>query len=227
LENKKDFKLSILKNRSEAGIKLAEKIKDVVNEKDVIILAVPRGGVIIGEEIAKKLRCSLDVIISKKITPPSSSEYAIGAITHDGTIYQSQNWDRFSQEPSFQKEIDKKKSEVKRRIEEYRGNTDYKFGDKTVILVDDGIATGATIFVLLQWLAKCKVNKIILAVPVIPADTYEKMKSLVDDIITLQIPTEFYAVGQFYDEFDQVSDEEVMTILNKFKNPQTMDNGIS
>jgi putative phosphoribosyl transferase len=227
LENKKDFKLRILKNRSEAGIKLADKIMDMVNEKDVIILAVPRGGVIIGEEIAKKLRCSLDVIISKKITPPSSPEYAIGAITHDGTIYQSQNWDRFSQEPNFQKEINKKKSEVIRRIEEYRGSADYEFGDKTVILVDDGIATGATIFVLLQWLTKCKVNKIILAVPVIPADTYEKMKPLVEDIVTLEIPTEFYAVGEFYDEFDQVSDEQVMKVLKKFKNPQTIDNGIS
>jgi putative phosphoribosyl transferase len=221
----KDFKLAILKNRSEAGKKLAEKIIDILNENNVIILAVPRGGVIIGEEIAKKLSCSLDVIISKKITPPSSPEYAIGAITHDGTIYQSQNWDRFSQEPEFQKEINKKKSEVKRRIEEYRGSSDYEFGDKTVILVDDGIATGATIFVLLQWLAKRKVNKIILAVPVMPVDTYEKMKPLVDHIVTLQIPTEFYSVGQFYDEFDQVSDGEVMTILNKFKNPQTIDNG--
>lgn len=199
----------------------------IVNEKDVIILAVPRGGVIIGEEIAKKLRCSLDVIISKKITPPSHPEYAIGAITHDGTIYQSQNWDKFSQEPKFQEEINKKKSEVKRRIEEYRGRTDYKFGYKTVILVDDGIATGSTIFVLLQWLAERKVNKIILAVPVIPMDTYEKMKPLVDEIVTLQIPTDFSAVGQFYDEFDQVSDEEVMSILNKFKNSQTIDNGIS
>jgi putative phosphoribosyl transferase len=219
--------LTILKNRSEAGKKLAEKIMDVVNDKDVIILAVPRGGVIIGEEIAKKLNCSLDVIISKKVTPPSSPEYAIGAITHDGTIYQSQNWDRFSQEPKFQNEINKKKLEVKRRIEEYRGSSDYEFDDKTVILVDDGIATGATIFVLLQWLVERKVNKIILAVPVIPADTYEKIKPLVDDIITLQIPTEFYSVGQFYDEFDQVSDEEVMTILNKFKNSQTIDDGIS
>jgi predicted phosphoribosyltransferase len=219
--------LARIKNRSEAGKKLAEKIIDIIDKKDVIILAVPRGGVIIGEEIAKKLRCPLDVIISKKITPPSSPEYAIGAITHDGTIYQSQNWDRFSQEPNFQTEINKKKLEVKRRIEEYRGSSDYEFGDKTVILVDDGIATGATIFVLIQWLAKRKIKKIILAVPVIPADTYEKMKPLVDDIVTLQTPTEFYAVGQFYDEFDQVSDEEVMTILNKFKNSQTIDNGIS
>ncbi|MFB5630015.1 MAG: phosphoribosyltransferase [Nitrosopumilaceae archaeon] len=216
-----------LKNRSQAGIKLAEKIKRILNEKNVIVLAVPRGGIIIGEEIAKKLGCSLDVIVSKKITPPSSPEYAIGAITHDGMIYQSQNWDRFSKESKFQNEINKKKAEVKRRIEQYRGNADYKFDDKTVILVDDGIATGATIFVLLQWLVKQKVNKIILAIPVIPADTYEKMKSFVNLIVTLQIPTEFYSVGQFYEEFDQVSDEEVMMILERFKNPQTIDNGIS
>jgi predicted phosphoribosyltransferase len=219
--------LTKLKNRNEAGKKLAEKIIEGTNEKNVIVLAVPRGGIIIGEEISKKLNCSLDVIISKKITPPSSPEYAIGAITHDGMIYQSQNWDRFSQEIGFQKEVNKKKLEVKRRIEEYRGSSNYQFGNKTVILVDDGIATGATIFVLLQWLTKRKVSKIILAIPVIPIDTYEKMKPLVDDIVTLQIPTEFYAVGQFYDEFDQVSDEEVISILNKFKNPTTVNNGIS
>ena len=216
-----------MKNRNEAGKKLAEKIIELVTNKDVIILAVPRGGIIVGEEIAKKIKCTLDVIVSKKITPPSSPEYAIGAITHDGTIFQGQNWERFSHEPKFQEEINKKKLEVKRRIEEYRGSTDYEFNNKTVILVDDGIATGATIFVLLHWLAKRNVKKIILASPVIPADTYEKMKSLVDIIVTLQIPTEFYSVGQFYDEFEQVSDKEVMTILNKFKNPQTIDNGIS
>lgn len=217
----------MLQNRNEAGKKLAEKIIDHVKKEDVIILAVPRGGVIIGEEIAKKLGCALDVIVSKKITPPSSPEYAIGAITHDGTVYQSQNWNRFSQEPKFKEEIAKKKLEVKRRLEEYRGSSDYEFDNKTVILVDDGIATGATIFVLLQWLAKHRIKKIILAIPVIPADTYQKMKSQVNDIVTLQTPTEFYSVGQFYNEFEQVSDKEVMIILNKFKNPQTIGNGIS
>ncbi len=207
-----------LKNRNEAGKKLAEKIAHIVDKKNAIILAVPRGGVVIGEEIAKKLGCSLDVIISKKITPPSSPEYAIGAITHDGTIYQSQNWDMFSKESDFQKEIEKKKLEAKRRIEEYRGSSDYKFGNKTVILVDDGIATGATIFVLLRWLVKHKISKLVLAVPVIPSDTYEKMKPLVDYIVTLQIPTEFSAVGECYEEFDQVTDEEVMSILSNLKN---------
>jgi putative phosphoribosyl transferase len=207
----------ILENRNDAGKKLAEKIMDIVNDKNVIILAVPRGGVIIGAEIAKKLNCSLDVIISKKITPPSSPEYAIGAITHDGTIYQSQNWDRFSREPNFEDEVTKKRLEVKRRLEEYRGSADYKFDKNTVILVDDGIATGSTVFVLLKWLSNQNISRLILAVPVIPIDTFKKMKPMVDFIIVLDTPTEFYAVGQFYKEFDQVSDEEVMSILLNLK----------
>jgi len=219
--------LAIIQNRKVAGQRLAEKIYKILKEEKPIVLAIPRGGVVVGEEIAKKLDCSLDVIISKKITPPSSPEYAIGAITHDGTIYYGQYWNNFLQEPNFDEEISKKKLEVKRRLEEYRGNANYKFNNKTVILVDDGIATGATVFVLLKWLSENKVKRIILAVPVIPRNTYEEMKPLVDTIVALEIPVEFYAVGQFYKEFDQVSDKEVMTILNKFKNPQTVDNGIS
>ena len=210
--------MSVLKNRSEAGKKLAEKISRVVNEKNVKILAIPRGGVIIGDEIAKKLKCPLDVIISKKITPPSSPEYAIGAITHDGIIYQTQNWDSFSHEQNFEDEINKKRLEVKRRLEEYRGNANYKFENDIVILVDDGIATGATVFVLLKWLSDQNISRVILAVPVIPMDTFQKMKPMVDSIIALEIPTEFYAVGQFYKEFEQVTDEEVMSILSNYKN---------
>jgi len=210
--------LNKLKNRNEAGKKLAEKISSVVNEKNIKILAIPRGGVIIGDEIAKKLGCSLDVIISKKITPPSSPEYAIGAITHDGVIYQTQYWDRFSSEPNFEDEVNKKRLEVKRRLEEYRGSANYKFDNDIVILVDDGIATGATVFVLLKWLSDQNISRLILAVPVIPMDTFKKMKPMVDSIIALETPIEFSSVGEFYKEFDQVSDKEVLTILSNFKN---------
>jgi len=210
--------LTLIKNRKEAGIKLAEKLNEIVTDEKIMILAIPRGGIVVGEEIAKKLSCSLDVIISKKITPPSSPEYAIGAITHDGTIYQGKNWDRFSLEPNFEDEVNKKRLEVKRRLEKYRGSSDYEFDNKTVILVDDGIATGATIIVLLKWLSNQNINRLVLAVPVIPMDTFKKMKSMVDSIITLDIPTEFYAIGKFYKEFEQVSDEEVMTILSNLKN---------
>ena len=207
----------MIKNRNDAGKRLAEKLANIVNGKESLVLAIPRGGVVVGEEIAKRLQCNLDVIISKKITPLSYPEYAIGAITHDETIYRSENWEKYSQEPNFEEEIQKKKQEAKRRLEEYRKNTDYKFGDKTVILVDDGIATGATVFVLIKWLTEHKVKRIILAVPVIPADTYEEMKPLVDDIVALEIPTEFHAVGEFYKEFDQVSDDKVIAILDRFK----------
>ena len=207
----------MIKNRNDAGKRLAERLASIVNGKDSLVLAIPRGGVVVGEEIAKRLQCPLDVIISKKITPLSYPEYAIGAITHDETIYRGENWEKYSHEPNFEEEIQKKKQEAKRRIEQYRKNTDYKFDDKTVILVDDGIATGATVFVLIKWLTEHKVKRIILAVPVIPADTYEEMKTLVDDIVALEIPTEFHAVGEFYKEFDQVSDDKVIAILDRFK----------
>ena len=123
----------------------------------------------------------------------------------------------FSQEPGFEDEINQKKLEVKRRLEEYRGISDYDFKEKTVILVDDGIATGATVIVLLKWLSEQKVRKIILAVPVIPKDTLQKIKSMVDTIVSLETPREFLAVGQFYNEFEQIEDEEVMSILSNFK----------
>ena len=217
----------IIQNRNIAGQELAKKISKMVKEEKPIVLAIPRGGVVIGEEIAKQLDCSLDVIISKKITPPNSPEYAIGAITHDGIIYYGQYWNRFSHELNFDDEVRKKKLEVKKMLERYRGSTNYKFESKTVILVDDGVATGSTIRVLLKWLSERKINRIILAVPVIPLHTYKEIQPLVDTIVALEIPEKFYAVGQFYKEFEQVSDEEVITILNKFKNSQTVNNGIS
>lgn len=204
------------KDRIEAGEKLAEKILEYVKE-EAIVLAIPRGGIIIGQEIAKKLDCQLDVIVSKKITPPRYPEYAIGAITHDGIIFQSENWNKFSSEPDFDEEVNQKKLEVKRRIEEYRGNSEYDFDDKTVILVDDGIATGATVIVLLKWLSTQNIKKVILAIPVIPQDTLQKIKPMMNSIITLETPKEFSSVGQFYEEFEQVSDEEVMNILSNFK----------
>ena len=102
-------------------------------------------------------------------------------------------------------------------MEEYRGNDKYHFDGRTVILVDDGIATGSTIFVLLKWLATQNLKCIILAVPVIPVSTYEEISSLVEEIVALEIPVEFSAVGQFYSKFDQVTDNEVIEILTKYK----------
>ena len=205
----------MIKDRIEAGKLLAKKLEK--HKENVIVLAIPRGGVVIGNEIAKELECKLDIVISKKVTPPDNPEYAIGAITHDGTVFQGRNWEVYSEHPDFENELNKKKEEVQRRLKNFRGSSDYEFDDKTIILVDDGIATGSTVFAILNWLKKQKIKKIVLAVPVIPPETYQAMKSLCDEIVVLEIPADFAAVGQFYHEFLQVSDNEVISILQKFR----------
>jgi predicted phosphoribosyltransferase len=206
-----------MRDRLDAGRMLAEKLVSVVKDKECIILAIPRGGVVVGAEIARILGIPLDVVISKKITPPDYPEYAIGAITYDGVLYRGHDWERHSSDPRFEEEIQKKKAEVTRQIEAYRGNTNYELENKTAILVDDGIATGATVHAILQWLQQKNVKEIILTIPVIPYSTYEILKKLGVQIIALEIPTEFSAVAQFYREFDQVSDQIVLNMLQKYK----------
>ena len=205
----------MIKNRVEAGRLLAKEIS--LKNNEFVVLAIPRGGVIVGQEIAKKLGCKLDIAISKKITPSDSPEFAIGAITHDGTLFRSSYWDNYADFPNLDEEIQKKKLEVKRRLEEYRGNSEYDIEGKSVILVDDGIATGSTVFAILNWLERQKTKEIILAIPVMPASVYEVMREKVSSIVVLMTPENFAAVGQFYKSFDQVSDREVMNVLEHYK----------
>ncbi len=207
----------MIKDRIEAG-KLLGKRLSALDIKEPIVLAIPRGGIIVGHEVAKVLNCKLDVVISKKITPPENPEYAIGAITYDGTIYEGEYWNKFTNYPNFDEELDRKKIEVKRRLEEYRGTADYNLKEKIIILVDDGIATGSTVFAILNWLNKQNVEKILLAIPVIPVSTHADIERKVSQIIALEIPIEFSAVGQFYKEFDQVSDQEVKKIIKGYRN---------
>ncbi|RJQ26271.1 phosphoribosyltransferase [Candidatus Parcubacteria bacterium] len=207
----------MIHDRLHAGRLLAEKLTPLVKNKDCLVLAIPRGGVVVGAEIARILGVSLDVIISKKITPPDYPEYAIGAVTYDGVLYYGHDWERYSTDPRFDEEINKKKSEVKRQIEAYRGTTSYDFDNKTVILVDDGIATGATVCAILEWLSQKKVKDIILAIPVIPFVTHEILKRFGVQIVALESPLEFSAVGQFYRKFEQVPDQIVLNLLQKYK----------
>jgi len=205
----------MIKDRVEAGQLLGDKLIKC-NLENPVVLAIPRGGVILGHEIAKKLGCELDVVISKKITPADNPEYAIGAITHDGTVYKGNYWDNYSSDENFADELIRKKQEVKRRLEEFRRTTEYDLEGKTIVLVDDGVATGSTVFAILNWLSKQKTEKVLLAIPVIPADTYEAIKDKVLDVLTLEIPTSFSSVGQFYSSFEQVSDDEVREILVQY-----------
>ncbi len=202
-------------DRNEAGKLLSEELADLRGQ-NCLILAIPRGGVVIGDQIASSLDCKLDVIVSKKINPPNHPEYAIGAIMPDGTIHWNQDMSQYLNHPYFVNEINEKKNETQRQLEEFRGNSTYDLKDKTVILTDDGIATGATVFVILKWLAKNNPAKIIVASPVIPTSTYEQLKKMSDRIVALLIPTAFYAVSEFYQKFNQVSEKEVKSILKKY-----------
>lgn len=207
----------MIQDRHEAGKLLAEKLSIFLKGKTCVLLTIPRGGVVVGAEISKTFKIPLDVIISKKVTPPEHPEYAIGAMTHDGVIYRGPNWEQYSSEPGFEIELQKKKNEVKRRIEAYRGSTVYDLENKTVILVDDGIATGATVFAILDWLTMQKPSEIILAIPVIPFSTHEELKKFKIKIIALEIPRNFSAVGQFFRKFDQVQEQTVLDLIQKHK----------
>ncbi|MBM3903763.1 MAG: phosphoribosyltransferase [Thaumarchaeota archaeon] len=204
-------------DRHHAGKLLAEKLESLVQGKDCMVLAIPRGGVIVGDEIARILGLPLDVIIAKKITPPDYPEYAIGSVTFDGVLFYGHDWDRYSDDPRFQEEINKKKAEVTRQIQAYRGHTSYSLEGKTILLVDDGIATGATVSVILKWLEKKKTRQIILVTPVIPYTTHEVIKRFGIQIVAIEIPMEFSSVGQFYRKFDQIPDQIVQNILQKYR----------
>jgi putative phosphoribosyl transferase len=208
----------MFKDRVEAGRKLAEKLEKYKGDKKVIVLAVPRGGVVVGREVAEHLDCPLDICVTKKLGAPGQSELAIGAVGPDGVwvvdekIAESTGAD----ERYIKQESEVKTKEVERRMKEFRkGKKELKLEGKTVILVDDGIATGATMEAAAKWLRQKKAKKMVLAVPVAPPDSLEKLKNLFDEVVCLETPWSFFAVGQFYEIFGQTTDEEVVRILNK------------
>lgn len=211
----------VFKNRVEAGEKLASKLSSHLAieqlNHEVIILAIPRGGVVVGRQIAKALNCSLDVIVVKKIGAPGNPELAIGAVGVMGEpVINEELASRVGADERYLKsKILNLKSEVARRIKEYRGNKPpFELKGKTVIITDDGVATGATIMAAVEIVRQQEPKKIIVAVPVVAKDTLGKIETLADEVIYLEAPEVFFAVGQFYKEFEQVTDGEVIKILN-------------
>jgi len=202
----------ILKDRKEAGMLLSEKLKKYRNS-DSVVLAVPRGGVPVGYEIAKNLALPLSIILSKKIGHPSNKEFAIGAVSMDSTII-----DERPDVPQeyIEKEIVRLRKLLQEKYEQYMGNREpIDVKGKNVIIVDDGIATGNTLLVSIAMLRKKKPAKIIVAAPVIPYDTVHLFQQHTDEFIYLMAPKYFRGVGAFYEEFDQVEDEEAIQMLNR------------
>lgn len=206
------------KNRADAGHQLAEKIKKYSGDKSAIILALPRGGVVVAKEVADVLNLPMDLIVSRKIGAPDNPEFAIGAIAEgfEGVFDQIVISSYGISDEYIRSEVEKEKKEMDRRLKAYRaGRAPLNMEGKTAILVDDGIATGLTMIATINS-AKIKgAKKIVVAVPVASRDSVEKVKKLVDDIIYLDTPEFFMAVGQFYESFSQVEDAEVVKLMTQ------------
>ena len=201
-------------NRQEAGKLLAKELYDYKGT-DAIVYALPRGGVVLGFEIARELNIPLDIIITRKIGHPNNPEYAVCAITEEGELVCNE-FEKSLLDPDWLKrEMEKEQKEALRRRKTYLGDRKHTAAHgKTAIIVDDGIATGLTIFAAIQSLKKEKPKKVIVAVPVAPHDMVVKLRREVDDVVVLEDTNNYLgAVGAYYKDFPQVSDQEVIELL--------------
>lgn len=206
----------MFKDRKDAGRKLAVKIKRILKEKDYFVVGIVRGGMVLAKIIADYLNGSVSAIVIRKIGAPYNSELAIGAVGEEKIVY----WDedlikRLNINKSYRLKAQKEKAQEVERLKKIfsinKKGLDFK--DKRVILVDDGVATGATVLCAQKYLRKQKAKEIILATAVISRDLFEEIKKYFDKIVVLKIADGFSAVGQFYKDFPQVEDKEVKRLI--------------
>ncbi len=202
-------------DRKDAGTRLAE-ILLKYRDEDVIIFALPRGGVVLGAEIAAKLHVPLDLVITKKIGHPGNPEYAICAVGETSPPVCNQRELEHVDQKWFESEVQRVRTEIRRRKEMYRSSgKDKMLEGKTAILVDDGIATGFTMMAAIYEIKARNPKKIVVAVPVTPLDTAQELQALDVELAVLSVEENYLgAVGAYYRHFYQVEDEEVMTLLN-------------
>jgi len=204
----------LFKNRIQAGKQLAEKLSAYKNKKDVIILGIPRGGVEVAFSVAKALKAPLSVVVTKKIGHPFNPELAIGAVSPDNYIIDEDYRDK---EGYAKKAIKELNAEIKNRYKLYTEGKLPQLKNKIAVVVDDGLATGHTMLAAIKYVKSKNPKKVIAAVPVAAQDSYEKVKSIADEVICLHVPIFFNAVGSFYQEFEQLDDEEVISYLKESK----------
>ena len=208
----------LFRNRIEAGRLLAGHLKEYADQPEVIVLALPRGGVPVAFEVAEALRAPLDVYIVRKLGVPGHEELAMGAIATGGVRVTNDDVVRFLKIPSEQ--IDeaaaRETQELERREREYRGNRPAPdITGRTVILVDDGLATGSTMRAAASALRKQNPKRIVVAVPVGAPQTCDEFRAEVDEVVCAMTPEPFHGVGQWYDDFSQTSDDEVHELLGR------------
>lgn len=210
------------KNRKEAGQLLARLLENYANRQDVIVLGIPRGGVPVASEVARELKAPLDVFVLRKLGVPGHEELAFGAIASGGArVVDREITSGFGiSESEIERITASEQNELTRRELAYRGGRPPRAIEGfTVIVVDDGMATGSSMRVGVKALRQLKPANIVVAVPVAPLATVQRLKREVDDIACVKVPESFYAIGQFYEDFAQVSDRQVNELLKSAPQP--------
>lgn len=203
----------MFKDRTEAGKRLAEKLVQYAGA-GVVVYALPRGGVVVAHEIATLLSAPLDLVITRKIGHPHNPEYAICAVSESGEMVCDEGERKRVGMAWIREEASRQVAEAKRRRDVYLGRESLSAEGKIAIIVDDGIATGLSIGLAVKEIKKQKPAKMVIAVPVAPADVVAELEFAVDELITLEIGRPFLgSIGQYYREFPQVEDEEVIDLL--------------
>ena len=206
------------RDRTDAGQQLAQQLKVYANRADGLVLALPRGGVPVAYEIACALNLPLDLCLVRKLGEPGNRESAIGAIAANGVRVLNHYALRYSRitQQELERITERELQELKRRQHVYRGNRPpVEVYDRIVILVDDGLATGATMRAAVMWVRSQQPRQLIIAVPIAAMGAYKQLKTQVDRIVCLSIPHNMYAIGLWYDNFNQTTDEQVCQLLEQ------------
>jgi putative phosphoribosyl transferase len=201
-------------DRADAGRRLAEALSGRFAGSGVV-LGIPRGGVIVAEAVARSLGAPLDVVVPRKIGAPRNPELAIGAIAPGVQVWDLRLIRRLGVPPEYlQAEVRAQEAEIDRRSARYRaGREPITLAGAIVVIVDDGIATGATATAAIRWARKQGAQHVVLAVPVAPPDAVERLEKEADEVVALETPWDFRAVGEWYEAFGQTTDEEVVRAM--------------
>lgn len=203
-------------NRKEAGQRLAEALGAYAGKSDTVVLALPRGGVAVGFEAARALHLPFDIVVARKIGAPGNPEYAIGAITETGDAILNEDEARHIDKEWLAQAMAEEKKEARRRLQTYRGGRPaLVLRNKTIIIIDDGIATGYTMRAAVASVKARRAAKIVVAVPHGAADSIERIRREVEEVVALDTPEMYFAVGAHYRDFPQVEDKEVIALLSE------------
>ncbi|MFO7926478.1 MAG: phosphoribosyltransferase [Halobacteriota archaeon] len=202
-------------DRTEGGRQLADTVSERGIDADMM-LAIPRGGLPVGQAVADRLGVPLDIVAARKLGAPSNPELAIGSVASDGTVWLNDSLieNLGVDEAYVEATIERERGVAREKTERYRGGRPpLELAGKTALLVDDGIATGATTIACIRQLQNADAERVIVAVPVAPPETVERLREEADDVVCVETPAYFGAVGAFYRSFEQVTDEEAMAHL--------------